>query len=94
MGLEEVTANFHYGLAESAATEDPIARRGYPTVVSLGRDRPTVVNYIMAVAGIPAGFDRVRSIVPAARGVTLEAVSGTVIEVPVDLTFLKGPSVM
>jgi hypothetical protein len=85
-----VTSYFHYGLAESAAA-NPIARRGFPTVVQLDPKRPTVVNYIMAVAAIPRGFDRVHSIEANNDddGVTLRADSGAAVSVALDLSFLR-----
>lgn len=89
MGLEEVTANFHYGLNESAAPDNPIAQRGYPTRIDLDPERPTVVNYVMGVAPIAEGFDRVEQIEPAGRGVALRSVSGQVVEVPLDFAFLE-----
>ena len=62
LGLEEITGYFHYGIAHSAA-DNEIARGGDPTCVQLDPEKPLVVNYIMAVAAVPARFDRVRSIV-------------------------------
>ncbi len=89
LGIEEVTANFHYGLAESAA-DNPLVRRGIPTVAELNPARPLVVNYIMVVAEIPSGFDRVISVAPAsAGGVTVQSASGQSIAVPIDLDFLR-----
>jgi hypothetical protein len=90
LGLEEVTANFHYGLAESAAADNPIARRGFPTAIDLDPKRPTVVNYIMAVASIAEGFDRVEQIERIGRGVALRSASGQVVEVPMEIAFLEG----
>lgn len=75
MGLEEVTANFALGLAESAR-KNSLTELGYPTTLKLSARRPTVINYIMAVAGVPAGFDRVRSITPGGDGVILTSESG------------------
>jgi hypothetical protein len=89
MGLEEVTGFFHEGLAESAA-DNPISRRGYRTHFELDPKRPLVVNYIMAVAAIPAGFDRVTSIDRSDGGVTLRAESGKSVTAPLHLSFLNG----
>jgi hypothetical protein len=90
MGLEEVIGNFHEGLAESAA-ENPLSRRGYKTSVPLDPNRTLVVNYIMAVAAIPRGFDRVTSIEPSgADGVVLRSASGQRVAAPLDLAFLQG----
>src|SRR4051812_36012410 len=61
MGLEEVTAYFHPGIAESIA-DNPLTKMGYTTSVKLDPKRPTTVNYIMAVIEIPTGFDEVKSI--------------------------------
>ena len=77
MGLEEVTSYFHCGLAESAR-KNPISRKGFPTCLKLDARKPLVVNYIMGVARIPAGFDQVASI-QAARGnrsIVLKSASG------------------
>jgi hypothetical protein len=89
MGLEEVTANFHLGLAASARP-NPISRKGWPTCLKLERKRPLVVNYIMGVAAIPAGFDRVAALEPGADGksITLRSASGRQAAVKVDLGFL------
>jgi hypothetical protein len=48
------------------------------------------VNYIMAVAPIPRGFDRVAAIIPAADGQSVQLVSrnGRKIRVSVELNFL------
>ena len=89
MGLEEVTGHFHDGLAESAA-ENPISRRGYRTCFELDPARPLVVNYIMAVAAVPAGFDRVEAIEPTEGGVTLRSHSGQSVVAPLELSFLEG----
>jgi hypothetical protein len=90
MGLEEVTSNFHLGLAESAR-KNPISRKGFPTCLTLNPRKPLVVPYIMGVATIPAGFDRVASI-QAARGnqaILLQSASGKQASAAVDLNFLQ-----
>lgn len=90
MGLEEVTSYFHTGLAESAKP-NALNRAGIPTTLTLHPKKPTTVNYIMAVAAIPAGFDRVAEIVAArdgAGGVELVAESGQRARAAVDLDFI------
>ena len=90
MGLEEVTSYFHLGLAESAR-KNPVSQKGYPTCLTLNAKKPLVVNYIMGVAAIPAGFDRVASI-RAAQGkpaIVLKSASGRQAEAEVDLGFLQ-----
>jgi hypothetical protein len=89
LGLEEVTSYFHFGMAESAR-KNPLSKRGFATCVSLDPRKPLVVTYIMGVAKIPVGFDRVASI-KAARGghaVLLESDSGKQVEAAVELDFL------
>jgi hypothetical protein len=49
---------------------------------------PLVVNYIMAVAAVPAKFDRVRSITARRDHVVLHADSGLTVDVPLRAAFL------
>ena len=91
MGLEEVTSYFHSGLAESART-NPISKKGFPTCLVLNARKPLAIPYIMGVARIPAGFDRVASI-RASQGnqaIVLESASGRQAKSAVDLDFLQG----
>jgi hypothetical protein len=90
MGLEEVCSYFHIGLAESAR-KNPISAKGHPTCIALGPKKPLVVPYIMGVAKIPRGFDRVVSIQAAAGGqeVVLQAANGRRARTPVHLDFLR-----
>jgi len=67
IGLEEIAGNFHYGLADSAA-RNSLNRAGVATCVKLNPLKPLAVNYIMAVAEIPKGFDIVESILPSVDG--------------------------
>ncbi|HEV7927760.1 MAG TPA: hypothetical protein VGR14_20590, partial [Verrucomicrobiae bacterium] len=89
LGLEEVTSYFHLGLAESAQP-NAISAKGYPTCLHLDARKPLAVNYIMGVAKIPAGFDRVVSIqaLPGNQAIALCSASGKRIETALDLTFL------
>ncbi len=91
MGIEEVTSNFHLGLAESAKP-NPLSDAGLPTTVTLNPKKPTTVNYIMAVAAIPKGFDRVAEIsaLVGGGGVELVAESGKRATCAVDVEFLQG----
>ena len=90
MGLEEVTSYFHLGLAESAA-KNPISRKGFPTCLALNPRKPLVVPYIMGVAAIPAGFDRVVSIeaIQGNRAILLKTASGRQAKAKVDVDFLQ-----
>ena len=87
LGLEEVTSNFHFGLAASAAP-NPVSRRGIPTALRLDPRRPLVVPYIMAVAAIPRGFDTVSTISFLGDHLVLRAASGQAVRHAVDLSFL------
>jgi len=93
MGLEEVCSYFHLGLAESARP-NPISAKGIPTCLTLNPRTPLVVPYIMGVAAIPRGFDRVASIRANAsnRGITLESASGKSARAAVQLDFLSAGS--
>lgn len=90
MGLEEVTSYFHYGLAESAV-KNPLAAKGVQTCQNLNSKKPLVVNYIMALASIPAGFDRVAAIVSTADGKSVRLIShsGQEVVALLNLDFLK-----
>ena len=90
MGLEEVTSYFHIGVAESAC-KNPISRKGFPTCLALNPKKPLVVSYIMGMADIPAGFDRVVSIRPVQgnRAILLKSASGKQAQAAVDVSFLQ-----
>lgn len=88
MGLEDVTGYFHYGLAESAKA-NPLSRAGIPTTLQLHPKKPTTINYIMAVAAIPRGFDRVKGVRPSGDGIELISFSGKRAHAAVDLRFLQ-----
>lgn len=88
MGLEEVRSYFHIGLSESAK-RNPFSAEGYPTTIRLNPKRPLVVNYIMAVALVPRGFDRVKRINLNDGTATLTADNGKRVQVPMDGTFLE-----
>ena len=90
LGLEEVTAYFHHGLAESAKA-NPFSREGYPTCLRLSEGTPLVVRYIMGVTRIPAGFDRVISIEPqhGGRAIELKSASGKKARSELQIDFLS-----
>lgn len=88
IGLEEVRSYFHYGLAQAAA-KNPFNKRGLETVFQMKPDTPTVINYIMAVAITPPGFDRVKSIERDKQGVILISESGKKAKAAVDASFLQ-----
>jgi hypothetical protein len=87
MGLEDVTAYFHLGLAESARP-NPVSKRGFATHLTLKADAPLAINYITAVAAIPRKWGRVKTITPGRHGVTLHPTKGRAVRVPLDPGFL------
>ena len=87
IGFEEVTSYFHPGLAESAQ-KNPFTKKGFNTTLRLKPNRPLIINYVMAVAPVPAGFDQVKRITTARGKATLLAKSGKRTEVPLDTKFL------
>lgn len=87
LGVEDVTGNFHFGLAESA-DQNPRAEQGIPTSLRLTRRQPTEVNYIMGIVPIPADFDRVKAIRFTTGGIVLRSHSGLRIEHQVDWGFV------
>jgi hypothetical protein len=89
MGIEDVTSYFHRGVAGSAG-KNPLTAKGYPTCVQLSPKEPFTVNYIMAVALIPKGFNRVASITADLKQgtVTLRADSGQKVTTPLDVSFV------
>ena len=89
MGIEDVTANFHLGLAESAKP-NALSRRGLPTALTLNPKKPTEVRYIFGVAAIPADFDRVQDIRVVKGGVELVAANGKRARAALDVGFLAG----
>jgi len=87
MGLEDVTAYFAYGQAESAAP-NPVNRRGLPTTMAFDPRRPTTISTIMGVAAIPRGFARVAALRPARGGIELVAPDGRTVRARLDLGWL------
>ena len=91
IGLEEVTADFDHGLANSAKP-NPLSRAGVETSVQLDPKKPLTVPSIMAVSAIPRGFDIVKSIRSSRDGqsVTLTSQSGKTITTPLNVPFITG----
>ena len=89
LGVEDVTAYFHYGVAESS-NPNLISKQGMPTAIELKPDTPTVVNYIQGIAAIPNGFDRVAVIKASEdrKSITLTSTNNHEVTAPVDLDFL------
>jgi hypothetical protein len=87
LGIEDVSAYFHLGLAASLA-KNPWSDKGIPTAIALNRKQSTRIPYIMGVAAIPDGFDSVKAIQRTTHGIRILSVNGKHIEHPVDTTFI------
>jgi len=87
MGLEEVTAYFHHGLAESAR-KNPLNQSGFPTTIELSKNHPLTVRYVMAVQSIPPGFDFVSDIRLRDGQAILHSRSGKQVAAPMDTSFI------
>jgi hypothetical protein len=87
MGIEDVTSYFHLGIAASTRPNS-FSRQGIPTCLELHRTHPLTVNYIMAVAEIPADWDKVKAISREAGGITLHPSKGRKVFVSLDTDFL------
>ena len=88
IGIEEVTAYFHFGLAESVA-ENPMSQIGIPTHVMLHRSRPFIVSNIMCVLPIPDDFSEVESIVSIPGGIRVTSPERHSVDSELDLGFLE-----
>jgi hypothetical protein len=88
LGIEEVTAYFHLGLAASAE-DNPWKEKGVPTTLALGGGKNTRIPYIMGVAPLVDGFDIVRAVQRTDTGIRLTAASGAQLDHTVDLSFLQ-----
>jgi len=90
LGLEEVTSYFHPGLAESVQS-NPLVNLGHPTCAYLQPEHPLTVNYIMAVAKTPPGFDHVVAIEASQSqdSVRLTSASGKSVTAVLDAAMLR-----
>ena len=83
-------------LTELASYPIEVLIGGVPTALMLNAKKPTTVNYIMAVAAVPKGFDRVKDIravaggAPSGGAVELVAESGKRVRCALDVGFLAG----
>jgi hypothetical protein len=87
LGIEDVTAYFHLGLAASLQ-DNPWRGKGVPTALTLGRGKSTRIPYIMGVAPLAGGFDSVLAVERTGTGIRLTAASGACIDHAVDTTFI------
>ncbi|MCX6876803.1 MAG: hypothetical protein NTW21_23775 [Verrucomicrobia bacterium] len=90
MGVEDITAFFHCGAAESARP-NVLSRHGVKTSLKPTTRQPLHVRYIMGLVAIPKTFGRVRDIEVETARVTLVGSAGTRVSTAVDTGFLQGP---
>lgn len=90
MGIEDITAFFHVGIAASCRP-NLLTERGIRTCLEPDTQGRLSIPYIQGVARIPAGFDEVASIRPEHHGgaISLVAKSGIVVPVRCQVDFLK-----
>lgn len=90
LGIEDITGYFHYGLASSARSNE-LNRRGVQTCFHLKPGAPLTVNYIMAVAKVPRGYEDTKRIEPSPDGPSVKLVSssGRTVRVPLCVEFVR-----
>lgn len=88
LGIEDLTSYFAYGLAE-AARPNPLTKLGLQTCLNLTPKKPLTVNYIMAVAIVPRGFNETKRIEQARNGVKLISNTGKSVTVPLCPDFVR-----
>jgi hypothetical protein len=91
LGLEDVTAFFHVGLARSCE-QNPLTDRGIRTCLEPDGNSRLSIPYIQGIARIPDGFHSVARIEPLLRGggIALISESGVVVEALCEIDFLSG----
>jgi len=90
LGIEDITAYFHAGLAASSR-ENPLNARGVPTCLRPDAQGRLSIFYLQGAARIPADFDCVADIEGHWRdnSIVLRAASGVAVAVHCHLDFLR-----
>jgi hypothetical protein len=88
MGIEDVTAFFHVGIAASCEA-NILNDRGVRTCLHPDDKGRLSIPYIQGVARIPAGFDRVAAIEPGKGSIYLHSEAGPHVEIDCHLDFLR-----
>jgi hypothetical protein len=90
MGIEDITAFFHVGIAASCR-ENALSARGICTHLQPDRHGRITIPYIQGVARIPRQFDRVARIERKSRAdcIALISESGVMVEARCGLDFLR-----
>ena len=90
LGIEDVTAYYHIGLAESVK-KNPLSEKGFSTNIQLQSRKPFTVNHILGMTNIPTGFDIVKTLKPInGNSIQITAESGKQATAKVDSSFLYG----
>lgn len=87
LGVEEVTAYFHLGLAASVQ-KTPWSEAGHPTALPLDPQVPTSIRLLQLVAEIPHQFSRVERVERTHNGLLVLDVFGNRIEILIELDWL------
>ncbi len=88
LGLEEVTAFYHYGIKPSLEPNF-FQEKGYKSYLEIEKTRPTSIKLIMGVVPIPQGFKGVKDIIKKdASTLTILGRGGETIDVPCNVDFL------
>jgi hypothetical protein len=88
LGVEDGCANFTHGL-EASVRQNDLSKAGIPTSISLSPKRARRITHIQGVARIPKGFDRVKSVEFAKRGLVFTSMSGKKADADVRWSFLQ-----
>lgn len=92
LGVEETASYFHFGLAESVRN-NPFAKQGFVTKITLQPEKTLIIPYIMMAVKIPVGFDYVHEVEkdPDGKHLILKSKSNKIVKAPVFLDFLQDP---
>lgn len=89
MGLEEITAFFHEGLA-SSAKPNSLNQLGIQTSLPLSANQSLMINIIQGVVRIPKGFDRVAEVnISSKNKLSFKSQKNHVVEIDCYHEFLK-----
>ncbi|MEP7242950.1 MAG: hypothetical protein ABI885_04615 [Gammaproteobacteria bacterium] len=90
LGVEDLTAFFHVGLAASCEP-NALSARGIRTCLEPDATGRLCIPYIQGVIRIPAGFDRVGAVEPGQNGETIRftSESGLEVETACEVEFLS-----
>ena len=88
MGIEDITAFFHEGIAASCE-RSVLTRRGIRTCLERDTQGRLSISYIQGVARIAPGFTHVAAMESGKRSIVLRSEEGERVEVPCHLEFLR-----